>query len=43
LLDELRSLVWDEKTGKPKKSNKDHLTDALMYAVGSDGKYSGVY
>lgn len=43
LIDELRSLVWEEKTGKPKKSNKDHLMDAMMYAVGSDGKYNGTY
>lgn len=43
LQDELRQYVWDEKTGQPKKSDKDHLMDALMYAVGSAGKYSGTY
>lgn len=43
LIDELRQLVWEEKTGKIKKSNNDHLTDALLYAVGSDGKFNGVY
>lgn len=43
LINELRYLVWDEKTGKPKKSDKDHLCDALMYCVGSEGKYSGTY
>lgn len=41
--EELRHYVWDEKTGKPKKSDKDHMMDALMYAVGSAGKYSGSY
>lgn len=35
LANELRYLVWDERTGKPAKSNQDHLTDATMYAVGS--------
>lgn len=43
LHDELRHYVWDEKTGQPKKSDKDHLMDALMYAIGSAGKYSGSY
>jgi phage terminase large subunit len=43
LINELRYYVWDEKTGKPKKSELDHLMDALLYAVGSDGKYSGNY
>ena len=40
---ELRSYIWDEKTGKPEKSDKDHLMDALLYAIGSDGKYTGTY
>jgi len=43
LQEELRYLVYDEKTGKIKKSEKDHLTDALLYAVGSEGKYDGRY
>jgi phage terminase large subunit len=43
LINELRYYVWDEKTGKPKKSDLDHLMDGLLYAVGSDGKYSGNY
>lgn len=43
LADELRHYVWDEKTGKPKKSDKDHLMDALLYCIGSAGKYSGSY
>lgn len=43
LQDELRHYVWDEKTGQPKKSDKDHLMDALQYCVGSAGKYSGSY
>ena len=36
---ELRNWKYDEKTGKPEKSDNDHLMDALCYAVGSDGKY----
>lgn len=43
LINELRYYVYDEKTGKPKKSDKDHLMDALTYAVGSGDKYSGQY
>lgn len=43
LADELRNYVWDEKTGKPQKSNKDHLMDAVMYAIGSGNKYTGKY
>lgn len=43
LQDELRHYVWDEKTGQPKKSDKDHLMDALLYCVGSADKYSGSY
>jgi phage terminase large subunit len=43
LVNELRYYVWDDKTGKPKKSEYDHLMDALLYCVGSDGKYSGNY
>lgn len=43
IMDELRHYVWDEKTGQPKKSDKDHLMDALMYAIGSEGKFSGSY
>jgi phage terminase large subunit len=43
LVNELRYYVWDEKTGKPKKSDLDHLIDGLLYAIGSDGKYSGNY
>ena len=43
LIDELRHYVFDEKTGKPMKSDKDHLMDALLYAVGSAGKYDGRY
>lgn len=42
-VNELRYYVWDEKTGKPKKSDKDHLIDALLYAIGSAGKYDGRY
>ena len=37
LAHELRHLIWDERTGKPKKTDNDHLTDAVMYAIGSDG------
>jgi len=40
---EFRGLVWDEKTGKPKKSNEDHATDAVMYAIGTEEKYKGNY
>jgi len=43
LKEELEDAVWDEKTGKIKKSNKDHLIDALLYGVGSLGKYDGRY
>lgn len=43
LLSEIREWVYDKKTGKPKKSQKDHLMDALCYGVGSEGKYSGKY
>lgn len=43
LAHELRHLVWDEKAGKPAKSNADHLTDALFYAIGSGEKYQGRY
>jgi phage terminase large subunit len=43
IVDEARCLVWDEKTGKPQKSKKDHAMDAIFYAVGSEGKYDGSY
>lgn len=43
LIMELEDYIWDEKTGKPKKSDKDHLMDALLYAVGSEGKFDGRY
>lgn len=43
LIDELRYYVYDDKTGKAKKSNKDHLMDAMLYAIGSGDKYNGVY
>jgi phage terminase large subunit len=43
LATELRHYVWDEKTGKPQKSELDHLMDAMMYAIGSGDKYNGDY
>jgi phage terminase large subunit len=43
LINELRYYVYDEKTGKPKKTDNDHLMDAMLYAIGSDGKYNGKY
>jgi phage terminase large subunit len=43
LVNELRYYVWDDKSGKPKKSDLDHLIDGLLYSIGSDGKYSGNY
>jgi phage terminase large subunit len=43
LIEEIREWVYDPKTNKPKKSNKDHLMDALCYGVGSEGKYDGQY
>jgi phage terminase large subunit len=43
LVIELGAMVYDEKTNKPKKSDRDHLIDALLYAIGSHGKYSGNY
>lgn len=43
LANELRHGVWDEKTAKLKKSDMDHLLDAMMYAIGSGEKYTGKY
>lgn len=43
LANELRHGVWDEKTGKMAKSDKDHLIDAMLYAIGSGDKYNGKY
>jgi len=43
LANELRNYVWDEKTMKPQKSNIDHLMDAMMYAIGTEKKYTGKY
>jgi phage terminase large subunit len=43
LINELRYTVWDENTGKIKKSDNDHLIDALLYSIGSADKYSGKY
>lgn len=43
LIDELRYYVYDEKTGKPRKTDKDHLMDAMLYAIGSGDKYNGIY
>ena len=43
LIKELQVYVYDEKTGKPKKSEFDHAMDAILYAVGSDGKYNANY
>lgn len=40
---ELRHWVWDDNKSQPKKSKDDHLMDALCYAVGSAGKFSGNY
>jgi len=40
---ELRYYVYDEKTGKPRKTNEDHLMDAMLYAVGSGDKFNGKY
>jgi phage terminase large subunit len=43
LINELRHYIWDEKTGKPKKTDLDHLMDAMQYAIGSEGMYNGTY
>jgi hypothetical protein len=43
LINELRYYVYDEKTGKPRKTNEDHLMDAMLYAIGSGDKYNGKY
>jgi phage terminase large subunit len=43
LISEIKEWVYDPKTGKPQKSNNDHLMDALCYGVGSEGKYDGSY
>ena len=43
IIDEARLWVWNEKTGKPQKSKKDHHMDGICYAVGSEGKYDGAY
>jgi len=40
---ELRYYVYDEKTGKPRKTNEDHLMDAMLYAIGSGDKFNGKY
>lgn len=40
---ELSSYIYDEKTNKPKKSDKDHLIDAMLYAIGSEGRFTGQY
>jgi phage terminase large subunit len=47
LIDELLTLVWDKDskgipTGKPRKGN-DHACDAIIYFVGTEGKYDGSY
>jgi len=41
--EEAREWVWDKKTGKPQKSQKDHHMDGLCYGVGSEGKYTGEF
>ena len=46
-IDELLTLVWDKDskgvpTGKPRKGN-DHACDAIIYFVGTEGKYDGSY
>ena len=43
LIYELQHYVYDPKTGKPQKSNNDHLMDALLYAVGTENKSRGRY
>lgn len=43
LIEEATELVYDPKTNKPKKSDKDHAMDALFYAVGSEGRFTGNY
>ena len=43
LQDELKAYVYNEKTGKPEKNDKDHLIDAMLYAIGSEDKYNGSY
>lgn len=43
LNNELMYYIYDEKTNKPKKSDNDHLMDALLYAIGSADKFSGNY
>lgn len=43
IIDEASEWVWDEKTGKPKKSKKDHHMDGICYGIGSEGKYDGKY
>ena len=43
LQNELKAYVYTEKTGKPEKNDKDHLIDAMLYAIGSEDKYNGSY
>lgn len=43
LINELRYYVFDPKTNKPKKTDLDHLMDALLYAIGSGDKFNGSY
>lgn len=41
--EELMEWVWDEEKKKPKKSNKDHAMNAIVYGIGSGEKYKGKY
>ena len=43
LINELNYYCYDERTGKPQKSDRDHLMDALLYSVGSENKLLGKY
>ncbi len=47
LINELLTLIWDVDkkgihTGKPRKGN-DHACDAIIYFIGTEGKYDGTY
>ena len=47
LIKELQGYVWDtdrqgNPTGKPIKKN-DHAIDAVVYFIGTHGKYDGSY
>ena len=43
IIEEAREWVWNDKTGKPMKSKKDHHMDGMCYGVGSFNPNKGKY